>query len=316
MKILYMRIVIICFLLLYLCQAIAQAEKSVTENDEIRVSLLNIEPITSQSGRRTGQTYVLNSLDKQTNIHQEFTIQAKHASEFIELKLYKNRLLIWEKLNSGAGDSVMRVNLQTLEMEDRILMYHPAFSHDNRFVVYVGQYPRILPQNAVATAIVKIYDFGKSPSENRINPEHRDPRRVGIPIFPEEDVELGNENSLVYDGERRVYSVSRYFLWLNDRQIVFIVRDRSLGEYANFLVLLDIKNGLKNPRTIRKRIDSSLSSAFRDGITDPLSVKELSKDGGDIVITTYRNYGPLLRRATSQEEDGVEQKIRIPQSVF
>ena len=201
-----------------------------------------------------------------------------------------------------------------------MLMYYPDFSPDNRFVIYVGQYPRFLPQNSVPTDIVKVYDFEQSPSENRVNPEKHGIRDVGIPVFPEEDAETLNENFLVYNHERRVYSVSRPLLWLvNQQQIVFLSNDDSQGqrgEYANFLVLLDLQDGLRYPRIVRRRIDSSLSPALRDGITDPIVVKDITEDGEDIVMTTYRNYGPRPAGVDPQHENASEQIIRLPKSVF
>lgn len=313
-------VIYLCWLILPQTWAAAFVAQTAVENDDVRVSLLNSEAITSPSGHRVGQTYCFEIFDKHHQTQQELVVEAKHTNKLVDLKLYQTTLLIWEESYNGAGDSIRRVNLQTMKIEDWILMYYPAFSLDNRFVVYVGQYPRFLPQNAVPTDIVKVYDFEQSPSENRVNPEKHGIRDVGIPVFPEEDAATFNENFLVYDKERRVYSISPPFLWLNNQQqIVFIVNDDSQGkegEYANFLVLLDLQDGLRHPHIVRKRIDSSLSSAFRDGITDPIVVKELAEDGEEIVITTHRDYGPRPREIEPQQEKASEQIIRLPKLIF
>ena len=121
----------------------------------------------------------------------------------------------------------------------------------------------------------------------------------------------------MYNDERPVYNVAPRFLWLkNGRKIVCMVNDQTLGEYANFLVLLDLQDGLRHPRIVRKRIDSSLSPAFRDGITDPIVVKDITEDGEDIVITTYRNYGQRPAGVEPQHEKASEQTIRLSKSVF
>jgi hypothetical protein len=282
---------------------LTSAEAVDVENEDVRVSLRGSEDTKTRSGR----TYFFDHLHKHTQTLITFSVYGAHTHEIKELRIYRDSLIIWGTLSYTGGDSITRVNLQTYEVEDEFWTYHPVFSSDNRFVVYVGHYPRSIPKNTYTTDIVKVYDFDKTPLENRVNPERGlQPRYCGIPVFPEKNTRKKNEEFFVYDSNAIRNSVSPPFLWLEKtRKMLFITRDRSTGEYANFLIVLDLQDGVMNPRILRKRVDSSLSEDFRDGITEPIVIKEITETDHAIVISTYRSYGkfPQQSRKSIKRDD-------------
>ncbi|MBN1551523.1 hypothetical protein JW979_08640 [bacterium] len=271
---------------------LTNAEPVDVENEDVRVFLRGSE----KDNTRSGRTYFFDHLHKPTQATEQFEVHAD-TNAISELKIYKSTLIIQGKLNYG-GESITRVNLETHKVEDAMWTYSPVFSSDNRFVVYVGHYPRSVPKNTFTTDIVRIYDFAKTPLENRVNPARGlQPRYCGIPVFPEGNARKKDEEFFVYDPNAIRNSVSPHFLWLeNTRKILFITRDRSTGEYANFLIMIDLHDGIMTPRILRKRVDSSLSEGFRDGITEPIVIKEITETEDTIVITTYENYGRQTRQ--------------------
>ncbi len=290
-------ITIITLFFLWLCGSEGKCgEKTFPESGDVTISLVESLDVPGMIGK----DYIFEVFQHSTQSREQLIVHAD-TNELTELKVYKHNLILIGSLSHG-GDSITCINWQTRHVNKQFWAYFPKFSPDNRFVVYIAHYPRHLPRNAKPTDIVKIYDFGTT---------------WGGAVFPEEDMEAQNDQPIVYNNERPVYSAGSHFLWLaQGRKIVFIAHDKSLGEYANFLVLVDLDNSIQNPRIIRRPIDSSLSHAFRNGITEPMVVKELAEDNGTIIMKTYRNYGLLPRRTISQKEKTPGQTIRISQSVF
>ena len=137
---------------------------------------------------------------------------------------------------------------------DIVFCFRPTLSPSKRYVLYEKFYNRHrVPELRFENSTVLLaYDLEKSPADNRIEgTSERRERAVGIPVYPEENIERRSYWALVQN-EESVHHVNPTYVWLDSGHTVVFV-DRYAG--SSWLVALELPSALADATTRKRRIN-------------------------------------------------------------
>ncbi len=231
-----------------------------TETDAHRAELISWE--------RYGESY--------SKVRFGLLITEKISGEERKVKI-DNRLTGIERLEIAQGmllaygdvgghfEGLTLVRLTDGEVSDFILSYGSDLSPSKSFLVFRKFYA---PRGMAATRsdVVLVYDLAKERLENWLpgapgNPAGKD---VGLPIYPRENVDPATYRVWIpEDSERHYVDPQAGFLWAKDEKSLFFI-DKTRGQ--QFLVRVDVGEGLKRPQITTRPIDaaSALAVDYQD----------------------------------------------------
>jgi hypothetical protein len=243
--------------------------------------------------------FLLSVTDKQTR--KEAVLQVQNLTDKLErLEIVNDILIVFGLIESYGMDVVTLFDLPRGAERDSFLGYALNLSDSKRYLIYNQWHPRIAPA-AAESSVILVYDLRRSPQENRVGPQEQGEIRdkVGHPIYPEENAQQQTYRSWI-EAERDLHNVGPWgkYLWLDqDTQVVFL--DRHDGE--NWLVVVDLSQGLDNVKIRRKVIDMAQILMAQPG--DPsyetvlrerkerLTIKDLKYSDGRIIISVLPDIG-------------------------
>lgn len=175
-------------------------------NIDIQSSRWKVElvDISSCENCPTKQSFRFSVVDLEKN--ESFEMILKNYTRKVKfLHLYNSRFIIVGEL-PYLGDIVTCYSLQDQKIIDEFYCYAFSVSSNGRYAIFKKYYPRFTPME-FRTDVVLVYDFSKSPRENRVQRgrECIDHENSGIPIFPMYNAKnkigvpnYGIDNFLVY----------------------------------------------------------------------------------------------------------------------
>ncbi len=202
--------------------------------------------------------FVLLVREKATKAERTVTV-ANITTGLTAAEILGDTLVLFGERRSRAN-TITLVDLDTTKSRDLILHYGSSLSPNHNYLVFRAFYP---PYGMLENRsdVVMVYDLSKGPSENRL-PGVGDStagRRVGLPVYPPENVDPPTYLVWVPEERQRHY-VNRQagFLWAKDAESLFFI-DRTRGQ--QLLVRVDLEGGLKRPRITTRPIDAASALA-------------------------------------------------------
>jgi hypothetical protein len=173
-----------------------------------------------------------------------------------DIQVVGDRLVVFGEEPTARASVITFFHLKTGQVVDTLLAYDYSLSKTGRYLAYRKFYPAQSDPPSTS-ALILLYDLQADPSENRLKPEKRlDPFdqmvEVGHPVYPEWNVSRKSYRVWVQDHHQRHHLISKRFAWFDeDRKLVF---GEQVGD-QNFLVVLDLSNGITGPEIYRMPIE-------------------------------------------------------------
>lgn len=196
------------------------------------------------------------------------------------LRIFKDRLIVHGRMK---GDTIVVIDLKARTVLDKIRGYWLSFSPDSRFVVYQGFLRPQHGKNSPYNDVLLVYDFSASPRENRIDQPVDEPYRVGIPVYPRQNLTHLSYDDTVPAGVREVGVRSPLYWSEGSKQIYFV--SRLAQKY--FFVRVNVGRGLKMAQIQEQEITKA------EGLE--VTIKEIRLENDEIVLVTFK-YGELRLR--------------------
>jgi len=229
-----------------MCISVVSAQEILgTPSIESNRYLIKLIKMERYGARYNEYKYTFVSIDKTT---QQRSLIEMHnlTTQLRRIEIAGDLLIVFGEIRNTANVVTILDLKQAIE-KDSILCYAPGLSKTKKYIIYLNYYPRFTEPPGTSN-VVMIYNLLATPQENRINKED-----VGRPIYPEENVKRKSARVWIEVPEKGhlIYPWGKY-LWLdNDAKVVFV--DKHAGE--NWLVLIDLSNGIDNVAIRKKRID-------------------------------------------------------------
>lgn len=270
---------------LIICLCLVNSEWLTSRNSEnhnllVANKLFHVE-LVSMTGAPEFET-VLSVQDKTTGLSQKVLLNELFTRfQTIEklILVPGNKVCVQGHLPRG-GRIISVIDLNSLSLIDTLWINRElSFSPSYKYLVYLSYAPNFTPRDF--SPIVLLYDFTKSPSENRIS-DNNSVENGGFPIFPTENLTTRSYDPLLAGGG---IGYTSPFLWSEDEnKIVFLyVQTEQINKARrrkNYLTSADFSRGILLPEIIKKEINIE---EFID----------VSKQASDIAATIENKTFPL-----------------------
>lgn len=220
----------------------------------------------------------------------------------------QKKLLVHGTLESG-GDILTIIELDTGQILDTIWGWKASLAPDRTKIAYNFRYP---PQSLplYRTSILLIYDLNKSPQENSMDNTIDHPENRGFIIWPEQNRQQQQYfiPAQTYDEQKHIISP---ITWNeSSTKVCFLVHFGDLEQRTlpTFLVVSDLSNGLREPKTTIQEVDASLF--YHDSELEKMS----SRNTNEPQTLLMRTVPAEILRFT--EHDSAVEMIPYESSVF
>src|SRR3989339_15529 len=234
------------------------------ENKSWKIKMVKQEVTQGNCDNCTSLVFHFECFD--VKINKSFQFQLKNKTGQIRegmLNLYDDKLIIVGDFSS-VHNIVTVYDLTKRQIVDEIYTMSTLFSENKRFMSYLNLSSRNTPKESLYDIFI-LYDFSQTPEWNRIEsnkPVNLNDNRlalskfesdVGIPIFPEINIQKQTLSSLYYDYDKRKfvyygdnYSQSFAFWSSNNRMIVYLTcLNYYIDKNNRYLILADVTKGIK-----------------------------------------------------------------------
>jgi hypothetical protein len=275
----------------------------IIENDDYLITLARERESYTMSGMKE---LVFSIHKKRPNQIEEVSISGRIRQITELIVAEKTKLLAVGELPRG-GDTISIIDLIRNEHQDTIWAYGYSFSPSKKFLAYVSHYPPYgLPE--LRQSIILVYDFSKSPAENRLPTTINMDAIVtapGLPVFPERNVEKQTYDVTI-DAKHDYISP---ILWSDDENTLVFVEFYK-GHCS--LVSIDISDGIKKPGILRKMID--IKDLIKWDILMEVTKKEIEPRPNILSIKTIRwkDKGSIIVEPFPQYYLDKEIELRLP----
>lgn len=228
------------------------------ENDHYRVILMGEgEPrFDPSTGGRVKFTFLVTDKVKE---HPYPVYLDNIASKISQIKIFEAKLIVFGEEAALHSSIITLIGLHDGKEIDSMAGFGTTMSETGRYLSYRKFYPLQTADPPVKSDLVLIYDLSDSPDGNRLRGEaayRNDPIgrliEVGHPVYPETNASKKNYRVWIRDEKGRHTIIPKGFFWFDDdRKIAF--GDQVGGE--NYLVVIDISNGLDKPIIHKKWIN-------------------------------------------------------------
>jgi hypothetical protein len=181
------------------------------------------------------------------------------TAKVFSLSIIQGKLIVMGEEANLHSPVTTLIDLKNREEADSFIGFGNTLSPTGRFLIYRKFYPTQTAEPPVMSDLVLVYDLSDSANENRMRGEdayRNDPIgrliEVGHPIYPEINAGKKHYRVWVPDENKRHTIIPNGFFWFDhDRKVAF--GDQIGGE--NYLVVVDLSNGLARPVIHRMEID-------------------------------------------------------------
>ncbi len=218
------------------------------ENDQFEIISIRVTPL-EDLGKYEKEV----KIEIQSKIDQKI-YQIKYQNAFQDLfraeMVDQNLLLVFGNLPRDGG-CITICDIQKEKWIETLRCHKYDFSPSRNYLIYETWYPRLAPPDA-RKSILMLYDFKRCEENKPIINTLSDfpPLAIGWPIFPEEPAALQSSDISLFSE----YSILSPFLWsTGEREFIVVIYDETVSE--NFIVRIDLNDGIDHPRIKRKPID-------------------------------------------------------------
>lgn len=181
------------------------------------------------------------------------------TAKVFNLSIFQGKLIIMGEEANLHSPVTTLIDLKNREEADSFIGFGNTLSTTGRFLIYRKFYPPQTAEPPVMSDLVLVYDLADSADGNRMRGEdayRNDPigrlTEVGHPIYPESYAGKKHYRVWVPEENKRHAIIPNGFFWF-DHDLKIAFGDRTGDE--DYLVVVDLSNGLTHPVIHRMQID-------------------------------------------------------------